>query len=216
MVFEVDNTTEQLIHELQKSIEDTIAALEKGQRDIRGMIETVRDTCEDSATADQADDIAKQLSGLRTEQRKGATSQQVIALGTALEAVRGQAQQELNETAEVKEQIAELGQSVQSGQRAMVDAQEKAREQLAQQISEQINKSVEDKLRRLQELSNQLTELSSDLTGRLDTLVSSSSSAAKTAAGNQAMLAAITAYLSLPGYKRFFKGMEVVQYETSQ
>lgn len=216
MVFEVDNTTELLIHELQKSIEETIAVLEDGQRGLRGLIETVKNTCEDSATADQADTISKQLSGLREEQRKAATAQQVRDLGAAVEAARGQARQELEEMAGVKKQISELGQSVQTGQRTMLDAQKETQNQLAQQILKRVDQSGADRLRSLQELSDQLRELSSGLTGRLDVLVSSSSSAARTAAGNQMMLAAITAYLRLPGYKRFFKGMEAVQYETAQ
>lgn len=216
MVFEVDNTTEQLIYELQKSIEDTIAVLENGQRDLRGLIETAKNICEDAATADQADAISKQLSGLKEGQRKGATAQQIKDLGAVVETVRGQAQQELDEMAALREGVAELSQAVQTNQHTMLNAQKEAQDQLVRQISEQVDRSEAGRLHSLEELSHQLMALSSGLAERLDALVSSSSSAAKTAAGNQAMLAAITAYLSLPGYKRFFRGMEVIQYETAQ
>lgn len=216
MVFEVDNTTEQLIYELQKSIEDTIAVLENGQRDLRGLIEAAKNICEDAATADQADAISKQLSGLKEEQRKAATAQQIKDLGAAMETVRGQTQQEMNEMAVLKEGVTELCQSIQTNQRTMLNAQKEAQDQLVRQLSEQADRSEAGRLHSLEELSHQLMELSSSLAERLDTLVSSSSSAAKTAAENQVMLAAITAYLSLPGYKRFFRGMEVIQHETAQ
>lgn len=216
MVFEVDNTTEKLIVTLQKSIEDTIAELEDGQRDLRRLIEAAKRICEDTATADQADAISKQLTELKGEQREAAVAQQVKDLGAVVDAVHGQAQQGLEEVAGLREGITELGQSILTDQRTALNAQKEAQAQFARQISEQLDKSEAEKLHNLQALSDQLMELSSGLEGRLDVLVSSSSSVAKTAAGNQAMLAAITAYLSLPGYKRFFRGMEVVQYETAQ
>lgn len=216
MVFEVDNTTEKLIGALQKSIEDTIAGLEDGQRDLHRLIEAAKRICEDAATADQADAISKQLSELKGEQRKTASAQQIKDLGVAVDAVHGQARQGLEELAGLREGITGLGQSLLTGQRTALNAQKEAQAQLAGQISEQISTSEAEKLHSLQALSDQFMELSSGLEGRLDALVSISSSAAKTAAGNQAMLAAITAYLSLPGYKRFFRGMEAVQYETAQ
>ena len=192
------------------------AVFENGQQYLRKMIEETKEVCGDTATADQADAISKQLSGLREEQRKAATAQQIKDLGTAVDAVHGQAKQELAEMVGIKEEITGLCQSTQANHHTVLNAQKEIRDQLVQQLSEQINRSETDRLHSLQELSNQLMELSSGLAGRLDTLVSSSSSTVKTVARNQAMLAAITAYLSLPGYKRFFKGMEVIQHETTQ
>ncbi|MBD5133063.1 MAG: hypothetical protein HDT38_01110 [Clostridiales bacterium] len=216
MVFEVDNTTEILIHKLQESIEDTISALEDGQRDLRRLIEGVKGACEDLATADQADEFTRQLSELRREQQKAATAQQVKDLKTAVDAEHKQVQQGMGEMAGMKEQVTGLGQTIQTAQHTVMDTQRKIQEQFARQILEQMEQSGADRLRSLQELSDQLMELASDLTGRLDGLISSSSSAANTAAKNQAMLTAITAYLSLPGYKRFFRGMGAIQYETAQ
>lgn len=218
MVFEVDNTTERLIHKLQESIESTISALEDGQRDLQGLIEGVRDTCEDLATADQADEFINRLHELRRVQQEAAAAQQeqVKDLKTAVDVECRQVQRGIDEMAGMKEQLVGLGQTIQMAQQTVIDTQGRAQEQFAGQIQERMDQLGVDRLRKLQELSDQLTELATNLTGRLDDLISSSSSAADAAAKNQTMLATITAYLSLPGYKRFFRGMEAIQDETAQ
>ncbi len=180
MVFEVDNTTERLIHALQDSIESTIATLEDGQRELRALIDTVKSTCEDSATAEQADVILKRLS---EQQKAAATAQQIMGIEAAMETSRRLTEQELDKLAGIEESLAGSSQA------------------------------EADRLRSLQELSDRLGELAADLVGRLEPLASSAARAAKTAEENQAALAAITAYLSLPGYKRFFKGMEAPTHE---
>lgn len=65
MIFEVDNTTEQLINRLQESIERTINALEDGQREIKDLIDEVKQSSTNLATAAQADLMTEDVSKVR-------------------------------------------------------------------------------------------------------------------------------------------------------
>ena len=65
MVFEVDNTTEQLINQLQESIQATIYALEDGQREIKDLIEDVKQSSASLATSAQADLMSEDVSKVK-------------------------------------------------------------------------------------------------------------------------------------------------------
>lgn len=147
MIFEVDNTTKQLIDELQESIRETISDLESGQSDIKELIENIKLNCDSLATSNQAETISADLSITKKELRKLATVEQ---------------------------------------------------------------------LEQIQALFEKLDFATVNLNNKLDKLASDAASALKVSESNKAVLAAITAYLCMPGYKRFFKGMEVVENETAE
>ena len=77
MVFEVDNTTEQLINQLQESIQATIYALEDGQREIKDLIEDVKQSSASLATSAQADLMSEDVSKVKVAIQKLATAEQL-------------------------------------------------------------------------------------------------------------------------------------------
>lgn len=61
MIFEVDNTTELLIKELQDSIKETIESLNQGQNDIREMTRAIRGDIEEVSTSAQIDALSSEI-----------------------------------------------------------------------------------------------------------------------------------------------------------
>ena len=96
MIFEVDNTTEQLIKRLQESIEGTINALEDGQREIKDLIDEVKQSSTNLATAAQADLMTEDVSKVRAAIQKLATTEQLTEIQSALPKMSDNIEQQIH------------------------------------------------------------------------------------------------------------------------
>lgn len=226
MVFEVDNTTERLIQELQAGIEDTIERLRTGQNDINTLIKDIKQAQQNFAQSGQIEELCHLLEGLSIDVRGKASAAQLQDTASQIEALvnRGNASQEaglelLSDTKGLAENIIgsqgkmsnllEKVRDVQDNTQEIVTDIKASQEMMVQAITESINSLLTRKLEPLSELENKINRLSELLSTQKDELLHTAHSAVETAQRNQSSLKAIIAYLSLPGYKRFFRGMEV-------
>ena len=225
MVFEVDNTTEQLIQELQAGIEDTIERLRTGQNDINTLIKDIKQAQQNFAQSGQIEELCHLLEGLSTDVRGKASAAQLQDTASQIEALvnRGNASQEaglelLSDTKGLAENIIgsqgkmsnllEKVRDVQDNTQEIATDIKASQEMMVQAITESIDSLLTKKLEPLSELENKISRLSELLSTQKDELLHTAQSAVETAQRNQSSLKAIIAYLSLPGYKRFFRGME--------
>lgn len=214
MVFEVDNTTEQLIQQLQNSIQDTIGTLEDGQRQIKELIDEVKESSGSLATADQADSVSEDISKVRTAIQKLATADQSNA---AQEKILGSVKQEVQTAAtDIKAVLPEMNHNIEQQTHKILESQRSNTERLEGLIAEMSDKKVNAIIAQLQAVAKDLDTLSEQLGAQLDKLSTEAGTVLTVAENNRAVLSSIVDYLSMPGYKRFFKGMEVSKNETSQ
>ena len=213
MVFEVDNTTEQLIGKLQESIRDTIFNLEAGQREIKELIDEVKQAYSSLATADQADSMSDDLSKAKATIQKLATAEQLDAThGKALVLV----EQTLQATAEIRDTFPKMTADMDQRSRTIIEAQNDNTTRLEKLMTEMITADANGKAEQLQSFTSKLETLSQSLGVQMDKLSSEASSVLTVAENNRVLLTSIANYLSLPGYKRLFKGMEVPRSESAQ
>lgn len=214
MVFEVDNTTEQLIQQLQNSIQDTIGTLEDGQRQIKELIDEVKESSGSLATADQADSVSEDILKVRTAIQKLATADQSNA---AQEKILGSVKQEVQTAAtDIKAVLPEMNHNIEQQTHKILESQRSNTERLEGLIAEMSDKKVNAIIAQLQAVAKDLDTLSEQLGAQLDKLSTEAGTVLTVAENNRAVLSSIVDYLSMPGYKRFFKGMEVSKNETSQ
>ena len=121
MVFEVDNTTEQLIEQLQESIQSTIYTLEEGQREIKELIDEVKESNSRLATAAQADLVSEDISKVRAAIQKLAIGDQLRLLDATQEKILGIAEQETKTVAEIKSTLPEMSSSIEKYARTIMD-----------------------------------------------------------------------------------------------
>ena len=197
MVFEVDNTTEKLIHELQASISATIETLRQGQGEIQRALTRMSGAVDDAASAAQADSISESLSRANASLRQLATAEIVSQL-----------QREISKLQELAKQSLEDTRDAGGDRRAILDG--------IQNITTLIEQLTTQEANSLQIVSQHLQSNMERLQSSLQGVSSAAAAASKSASENQRCLRAISAYLSLPGYKRIFKGMEALQDETNQ
>lgn len=181
MVFEVDNTTKQLIEELQDSIRETIENLQYGQSELKNAVNAIQVVCGGLATSEGLQKIIDEVSGNK-DGRPGLAKQ--------LSGVNEEVSKVSKKVEGLSEPIGEM-----------------------QHLQKQI---VETTLEQLRSVSETLSNISVDVDDQLKKLIASAAAAQHAAESNRVMLEAITRYLSLPGYKRFFKGMEAEYFEISQ
>lgn len=216
MVFEVDNTTEQLISKLQESIQETIYSLESGQYEIKELIDEVKASCSGLATADQADSVIEDISKTRTAMQKLATAEQATQHETTQGKILGIIEQEAQTVAEIKAAFPKVSSEMETHSRASLASQRENTNRLEKLMSELFTSDTRTRLEQLQSLADELNALSSSLGAQMDKLCSQAGTVLAVAEGNKTMLTAIMNYLSLPGYKRLFKGMEVPRDEASE
>ena len=205
MVFEVDNTTEQLISKLQESIQDTIYNLEAGQREIKELIDEVKQSYSNLATADQTKAKAA-IQKLATAEQLDATQGKVLGI----------VEQEMQATAEIRDALPRITADMEQRSRAFIEAQNDNTARLEKLITEMSAAFARDKAEQLQDFASKLEALSQSLGSQMDKLSSEADSVLAVAENNRVLLTCITSYLSLPGYKRLFKGMEVPSSEAAQ
>lgn len=213
MVFEVDNTTEQLISKLQESIQDTIYNLEAGQREIKELIDEVKQSYSNLATADQTDSLSDDLTKAKAAIQKLATAEQLDATQGK---VLGIVEQEMQATAEIRDALPRITADMEQRSRAFIEAQNDNTARLEKLITEMSAAFARDKAEQLQDFASKLEALSQSLGSQMDKLSSEADSVLAVAENNRVLLTCITSYLSLPGYKRLFKRMEVPSSEAAQ
>ena len=213
MVFEVDNTTEQLISKLQESIQDTIYNLEAGQREIKELIDEGKQSYSNLATADQTDSLSDDLTKAKAAIQKLATAEQLDATQGK---VLGIVEQEMQATAEIRDALPRITADMEQRSRAFIEAQNDNTARLEKLITEMSAAFARDKAEQLQDFASKLEALSQSLGSQMDKLSSEADSVLAVAENNRVLLTCITSYLSLPGYKRLFKGMEVPSSEAAQ
>ena len=213
MVFEVDNTTEQLISKLQESIQDTIYNLEAGQREIKELIDEVKQSYSNLATADQTDSLSDDLTKAKAAIQKLASAEQLDATQGK---VLGIVEQEMQATAEIRDALPRITADMEQRSRAFIEAQNDNTARLEKLITEMSAAFARDKAEQLQDFASKLEALSQSLGSQMDKLSSEADSVLAVAENNRVLLTCITSYLSLPGYKRLFKGMEVPSSEAAQ
>lgn len=195
MIFEVDNTTEQLIKRLQESIEGTINALEDGQREIKDLIDEVKQSSTNLATAAQADLMTEDVSKVRAAIQKLATTEQLTEIQSALPKMSDDIEQQIH---------------------TIMDAQSASEGQLEKLLTKMFSSESESRIAQLQAIATNLDTLSRHIDTQMVKLSSEADDTMAIVKSNRAVLSSIADYLSLPGYKRFFKGMEVPTNEAAQ
>lgn len=213
MVFEVDNTTEQLISKLQESIQDTIYNLEAGQREIKELIDEVKQSYSNLATADQADSMSDDLTKAKAAIQKLATAEQMDATQGK---ILGLIEQDMLATAEIRDALPRITADMEQRSRAFIETQNANTARLEKLMTEMSAADARGKAEQLQSFASQLEALSQRLAFQMDKLSSEADSVLAVAESNRVLLTSITSYLSLPGYKRLFKGMEVPSSEAAQ
>lgn len=158
MIFEADNVTEQLIGELQKSIEDTIVVLKQGQHNMEDMLKQVQSEIEEVTKEEQV----KLLEG----------------------------------------EVKKIGKKV--GDLFTYDQGEDVLSNV-----EKIASRVEYLSEMMKSYEGLVKELEGNLLQGVEKIDQKANLIASVEVKNAKSLLAITEYLKLPGYKRFFKGMEV-------
>ena len=195
MIFEVDNTTEQLINRLQESIQATIYVLEDGQREIKDLIDEVKQSSTNLATAAQADLMTEDVSKVRAAIQKLATTEQLTEIQSALPKMSDDIEQQIH---------------------AAMDAQSASEGQLEKLLTKMFSSESESRIAQLQAIATNLDTLSRHIDTQMVKLSSEADDTMAIVKSNRAVLSSIADYLSLPGYKRFFKGMEVPTNEAAQ
>lgn len=213
MVFEVDNTTEQLISKLQESIQDTIYNLEAGQREIKELIDEVKQSYSNLATADQADSMSDDLTKAKAAIQKLATAEQMDATQGK---ILGLIEQDMLATAKIRDALPRITADMEQRSRAFIETQNANTARLEKLMTEMSAADARGKAEQLQSFASQLEALSQRLAFQMDKLSSEADSVLAVAESNRVLLTSITSYLSLPGYKRLFKGMEVPSSEAAQ
>ena len=205
--------TEQLISKLQESIQDTIYNLEAGQREIKELIDEVKQSYSNLATADQTDSLSDDLTKAKAAIQKLATAEQLDATQGK---VLGIVEQEMQATAEIRDALPRITADMEQRSRAFIEAQNDNTARLEKLITEMSAAFARDKAEQLQDFASKLEALSQSLGSQMDKLSSEADSVLAVAENNRVLLTCITSYLSLPGYKRLFKGMEVPSSEAAQ
>ena len=195
MIFEVDNTTEQLIKRLQESIEGTINALEDGQREIKDLIDEVKQSSTNLATAAQADLMTEDVSKVRAAIQKLDTTEQLTEIQSALPKMSDNIEQQIH---------------------VILDAKNDSESQLKNLLTHMFSHESESRIAQLQAIATNLDTLSRHIDTQMVKLSSEADDTMAIVKSNRAVLSSIADYLSLPGYKRFFKGMEVPTNEAAQ
>ena len=195
MIFEVDNTTEQLINRLQESIQATIYVLEDGQREIKDLIDEVKQSSTNLATAAQADLMTEDVSKVRAATQKLATTEQLTEIQSALPKMSDNIEQQIH---------------------VILDAKNDSESQLKNLLTHMFSSESESRIAQLQAIATNLDTLSRHIDTQMVKLSSEADDTMAIVKSNRAVLSSIADYLSLPGYKRFFKGMEVPTNEAAQ
>ncbi len=195
MIFEVDNTTEQLINRLQESIQATIYVLEDGQREIKDLIDEVKQSSINLATAAQADLMTEDVSKVRAAIQKLATTEQLTEIQSALPKMSDNIEQQIH---------------------VILDAKNDSESQLKNLLTHMFSSESESRIAQLQAIATNLDTLSRHIDTQMVKLSSEADDTMAIVKSNRAVLSSIADYLSLPGYKRFFKGMEVPTNEAAQ
>ncbi len=186
MIFEVDNTTEHLINDLEQSFESIIQTLHKGQEELKDEIEHIKRDLSLYATASQMEEVSELISKMREKTCDFSTKEQINGIHTVLNHLNGASDsflKKLDDELEISNKI------IYKIEESKLDALNKLQSTLFEydQKIDSLEKIIYKKIGELDEQYINILSMSTC---------------------NDKMLKKISTYLSLPGYKRFFKGME--------
>lgn len=216
MVFEVDNTTEKLISELQSGIRSVIEDLERSQHEIKELLETLKLSCSDLATADQADAVGEDIAKVKSTLLKLATADQIKKYEDSFVTLLNGQTKSSALMIEVRNEVQALSATNQKQAESVISSQSEIAKHFENLLNEQRVADAKGRMEGLQTVANQLQSISEQLASKMDMLSQETQNMLTTTQENKAVLIAIANYLSLPGYKRFFKGMEDVFGESTQ
>ena len=210
MIIEADNTTRQLMFELQESIRSTISGIQEDQGEIKSLVERIKN--------DILDDYPEELKSIKKSIDRGSNNIN-------------------NQLSETSEAFNELKHLVDTSTKQLLDNVDKElhktidKETFNKGISNTVDKDTFDDLTKRVEILDKKIE---SVTKIIDTIIADSDSYQKSIDvfcddlkksinaiheqndnilnienRNGRKINAIADYMSLPGYKRFFKGMEI-------
>lgn len=213
MVFEVDNVTEQLIKDLQKSISDTISQLDGGQRKIEGLIEDIQIACNGLAAAEQVEGICEDIENF---EKKAATQKQAEQILDRQEQNRMLVKQGLESIQATQDILKPLDGCITEKLVALQNFQQEQAANAEQHLDRTLETHTKECLLQLQSLAEKMEALRQELTDAANKTETQTAQIFSAIQQNGRITKAIAAYLQLPGYKRFFKGMEAVENEIDQ
>ena len=216
MVFEVDNTTEKLIAELQSGIREVIGDIEKSQSEIKELLDGLKLVCNDLATADQADTLGDDITKVKTSVSKLATGEQMGKHEVTLSKILEEQRNISTAAGEVKTDLTKLIEKTEQRSIEILQAQIENAQRYEQLFRENRMADMQERTQQLQAIGETLKGITEHLTSKMDNLSIEAQTMTNIGKENNAVLKAIQKYLSLPGYKRFFKGMEVNSDEATQ
>ena len=181
--------------------------------EIKELIDEVKQSYSNLATADQADSLSDDLTKAKAAIQKLATAEQLDATQGK---VLGIVEQEMQATAEIRDALPRITADMEQRSRAFIETQNANTARLEKLMTEMSAAFARGKAEQLQDFASKLEALSQSLGSQMDKLSSEADSVLAVAENNRVLLTCITSYLSLPGYKRLFKGMEVPSSEAAQ
>ena len=181
MIFEVDNTTEQLIKRLQESIEGTINALEDGQREIKDLIDEVKQSSTNLATAAQADLMTEDVSKVRAAIQKLATTEQLTEIQSALPKMSDNIEQQIH---------------------VILDAKNDSESQLKNLLTHMFSHESESRIAQLQAIATNLDTLSRHIDTQMVKLSSEADDTMAIVKSNRAVLFLYGSCCRLPEFAR--------------
>ena len=115
------------------------------------------------------------------------------------------AEQVAQATEEFKSVLPKMGDDMERQARAIMDAQSESENRLELLLTKLLSNEAEARVSQLQTIVENLNTLSQYISAQVDKLSSETSDVLTVAKNNRDALSSIVGYLSLPGYKRFFR-----------
>lgn len=204
MKYEVDNTTEVLLSELQGSIKETIGTIEEGQEDLKSLVGELKD-----ATRDLSGNLINDIKDELGDSEKN-TRQKITEVLEGIEEFKGlindlgtKIAADNNESLSLqKDNTAKIEEKVTSMEKALAE-QKKYVDEMCRQV-----KNVEEKIILFDEI---IREIKQNMTDGLDMIGSKVANVYKIEDRNNRILEGVARYLMQPGIKRLFKGMEEIK-----
>lgn len=215
MVFEVDKTTEALIQKLDEGIKNVIDGvleeLKTEQKATRAAVAGLGQVC--TIAADQTKELMDEADAASKTLRKLATADQLTEQSGKIHALL---EERLTVVEDLRTALPELQGEVKEASLAMQRAQELTAEELKALLVEYAAAEARARAEQLDAALTRFEQVSASLMEKMDRLSAEAGAAQMAAEANQSTLNAIAAYLSMPGIKRLFKGMEEIKYESAQ
>ena len=117
---------------------------------------------------------------------------------------------------EIQSALPKMSDNIEQQIHVILDAKNDSESQLKNLLTHMFSSESESRIAQLQAIATNLDTLSRHIDTQMVKLSSEADDTMAIVKSNRAVLSSIADYLSLPGYKRFFKGMEVPTNEAAQ